>query len=165
MKAIGIDPGFRNTGYAIIEYKQYGFKLVEYGLVKTNVKEDVAVRLMTIFSGIDAIIKDKKPDLFAIETVFSGKSYQSSLKLGQARAAAIIAASVNGLKVKEFAPREVKKIVTGKGNASKSAVKYMVEKLLNIEIPQKENDISDACAIAIGCLMDYDRENIRNSYR
>ncbi len=165
MRAIGIDPGYRKTGYAIVEYGGNGFNLIEYGLVKTDVKKESAERLMAIYLGIDTIIKDKKPDICAIETVFSGKSYQSSLKLGQARAAAIIAASINQLPVKEFAPREVKKIVTGKGNASKESVKYMVEKILNIEITQKENDISDACAIAIGCLMDYDRKNIGTSFR
>ena len=156
MRVLGIDPGFRKTGYAVIEIINDRYSLVEYGLIKTNVKESSAKRLMEIFKGVSALIKDNLPDLMSIETVFSGKSYQSSFKLGQARASAIIAASVNNVDVVEFAPRKIKKIITGKGNASKLSVKYMVEKFLNKSLTEKELDISDACAIAIGCLMNYD---------
>ncbi len=156
MKALGIDPGFRTTGYAVIEEKKNKFLVVEYGLIKTNVKESLTKRLMEIYRSIDTLIKDQSPDLVAIETIYSGKNYQSLLKLGQARTAAIIAASVNGMDIEEFAPRKIKKIITGKGNASKLSVKYMVEKFLNISLPEKELDISDACAIALGCLMNYD---------
>lgn len=156
MKVLGIDPGFRKTGYAVIKKIENKILVVEYGLIKTNIKESPAKRLMEIFKSIDTLVKDQSPDLVAIETIYSGKNYQSLLKLGQARAAAIIAASINGVDIEEFAPRKIKKIITGKGNASKLSVKYMVEKFLNISLPEKELDISDACAIALGCLMNYD---------
>jgi len=156
VKVLGIDPGFRKTGYAVIKKIENKILVVEYGLIKTNIKESPAKRLMEIFKSIDTLVKDQSPDLVAIETIYSGKNYQSLLKLGQARAAAIIAASINGVDIEEFAPRKIKKIITGKGNASKLSVKYMVEKFLNISLPEKELDISDACAIALGCLMNYD---------
>ena len=90
-----------------------------------------------------------KPDEFAIETAFYGKNIQSTLKLGQARGVAIIAALNSNLKISEYSPREVKKSVTGNGASSKEQVKYMVNCILStgkMEIPV---DSSDALAIAI----------------
>ena len=96
---------------------------------------------------IQIIIKQYNPNMSVIEKIFVGSGSISSLKLGMARGASMIALAEAGLIVNELSPKFVKKTVTGYGSASKEQIKSMIEKLLNI-VPKNE-DSSDALAIAI----------------
>jgi len=146
-RILGIDPGSVATGYGVINTEGQQHQLVAFGTIKAG-KGDFPERLKTIFESICGIIEEYQPDQFAIENVFVSRNAASALKLGQARGAAIVAAVHSNLPVAEYAPREIKQALVGKGNAEKSQVSHMVGLLLaiNDEIPE---DAADALAIAI----------------
>jgi len=149
MRIIGIDPGSIVTGIGIIECKQGNIRLIEYDSIKLNSKEHLIVRLKRIYDKCLEKIKNYKPDEFAIETAFYGKNIQSTLKLGQARGVAIIAAANSYLNISEYSPREVKKSVTGSGASSKQNVRFMVKSILSIKEDPLFIDSTDALAVAL----------------
>lgn len=144
---LGIDPGSRITGYGII--RQIGRQLIYLGsgCIRTNTPA-LPERLRLIYAGVSEIITQFEPDYFAIEQVFMAKNPDSALKLGQARGSAIVAAVNHALPVFEYAARQVKQTVTGKGSADKRQVQHMVCRLLALSSPPQA-DAADALAIAI----------------
>jgi crossover junction endodeoxyribonuclease RuvC len=151
MKILGIDPGSVVCGWGIIEKGSGGkIALIEYGVIKA--KKITAVmpeRLKEIYLRLYSVIERTQPDSAAFESMFFAKNAQSLIKLSQARSAAIIAAAMHNLPIFEYAPREVKKSVTGNGNASKTQVQFMVRSMLKIEETPEFFDATDALAVAI----------------
>ncbi len=144
---LGIDPGSRITGFGIINAVGHKVEYVASGCIRVG-DGVIAERLKKIYCSVDELIELHTPQEFAIEQVFMGKNADSALKLGQARGAAILAASMHDLDVAEYAPRLVKQAVVGKGSAGKESVQFMVQKLLSLPgIPQA--DAADALAIAL----------------
>lgn len=148
MKIIGIDPGTSVTGIGIIENKNGHTSLIHYDTIVLNSKKPLPERLKIIYDSCLKCISQFGPDEFAIETAFYGKNIQSTLKLGQARGVAIIAALNSDLKIAEYSPREVKKSVTGNGASSKEQVQYMVKSILSLK-NNMPADSSDALAVAL----------------
>jgi crossover junction endodeoxyribonuclease RuvC len=107
------------------------------------------LRLKNIFIGLSEVVARYRPDQFAIETAFYGKNAQSALKLGHARGAALLAAVTRDIPASEYSPREVKKAIVGRGNASKQQVQYMVKSMLRLTTVPRLYDISDALAVAV----------------
>src|SRR4051812_36429215 len=123
MIILGVDPGTLVTGYGVIETqgKTHGsFHAVEFGTIESKKISSMPKRLETIFTRLQAVINRVSPEEFAIETAFYGKNAQSAMKLGQARGVALVAAQLAKLEIAEYAPRMIKKAVTGNGNADKS---------------------------------------------
>jgi len=147
VSVLGIDPGSRCTGYGIIQDGVKGPVLVAYGTIRTE-GDDLPGRLKQIYDGIYEISKEFQPTELAIEQVFMSKNADSALKLGQARGAAICGGMSAGLPVYEYAARQVKQALVGKGSAEKSQVQHMVRFLLGIReaLPA---DASDALGIAM----------------
>lgn len=144
---LGIDPGSRITGYGFVRFEQNKLSYVASGCIR--MKEDaLAPRLNTIFQGVTQLIQQYGPDEFAIEEVFLAKNASSALKLGQARGAAIVAATNAELEVNEYAARKVKQAVVGKGSATKEQVQQLVQYMLKLEA-SPQADAADALAIAI----------------
>ena len=106
-------------------------------------------KLRSIYLRIQKVIEEHSPTHFAIENVFYSKNAKSSLVLGEARGAAILAATLAGLPVFEYSAREVKQSVTGRGEAAKTQVNYMLGRILELEGTPQNNDESDALAVAI----------------
>ena len=109
----------------------------------------MTIRLREIFLRLERLIERAQPEAAAFETMFYAKNAQSLIKLAQARAAAILPTALMEIPISEYSPREVKKSVTGNGNASKEQVQYMVRTLLNIKETPEFFDATDALAIAI----------------
>lgn len=149
MIILGIDPGSVITGIGIIHCNGDKIKLVELDAVVMKSKDALTKRLKVIYDVCIEKIKKYKPDELAIETAFFGKNIQSTLKLGQARGVAIIAAVNSNINVSEYSPREVKKSITGNGAASKEQVKNMVKRILELREDPDFIDSSDALAIAL----------------
>ena len=147
MRIIGIDPGLRNTGWGIIEFKNNRLIHIDNGRISPPSISSVGERLLFLEIKLSVIVKKYNPNSSAIEQRFVGPGTGSSLKLGMARGVSILVLAQAGLQIKELPPKLVKKTVTGYGSASKDQIKSMIEKLLNI-IPKNE-DSSDALAIAI----------------
>ena len=149
MRIIGIDPGSIITGIGIIDCTSQSVTLVDADAILLDRTKNINQRLKFIYDAILHKINLFKPDLFSIETAFYGKNIQSTLKLGQARGVAIIAALNCGLEICEYAPREIKRSLTGNGASSKDQVLFMVKRLLNIKKEFEYIDCSDALAAAI----------------
>lgn len=146
---LGIDPGSRFTGYGVINYEGRRFTYLGSGCIKAlSQGEDLGSRLQTIFAGVSEIILQFQPDMFAIEQVFMAKNPDSALKLGQARGAAIVAATNNDLLIAEYSARQIKQAVVGTGAADKAQVQHMVKTILKLPgTPQA--DAADALAVAL----------------
>lgn len=147
MIILGIDPGSRITGYGVIARKAGKLAYVASGCIR--VKEgELAGRLDQIYRGVSEIIAEFSPQQFAIEQVFMARNPDSALKLGQARGAAIVAATQASLPVAEYSARQIKQAVVGKGSAEKTQVQHMVRHLLSLPgTPQA--DAADALAVAL----------------
>ena len=144
---LGIDPGSRLTGYGVI--RQVGAKTEYLGSGCIRLQGDaLAPRLKQIFDGVSEIITQYRPTEFAIEQVFLAKNPDSALKLGQARGAAIVAATCQYLPVAEYSARQIKQSVVGKGNADKTQVQHMVTHLLKLSA-SPQADAADALAVAL----------------
>lgn len=149
MRIIGIDPGTSVTGIGIVEHRKDNIFLIHYDVINLNSKDPLPVRLKKIYDECLKCMEKYRPDEFAIETAFYGKNIQSTLKLGQARGVAIIAALNSNLEISEYSPREIKKSVTGNGASSKIQVQYMVKSILSLKEKVIAVDSSDALAVAL----------------
>ena len=147
-RILGIDPGSRATGYAVLEQDNTTFRLIACDVIKAVKIESQAGRLQYIFDEITSVIKEFGPDECAIETPVYGVDPLAMHKLGRAQAASILAITNQKLTVAEYYPKAVKKSVTGNGNASKQQVAFMLEKVLKIDASALSEDATDALAVA-----------------
>ena len=145
-RILGIDPGSRTTGVGLVDTYGDRLVLVHWDRIQTN--GDHTSRLRQIFREITKVVKLHCPDEIAIERVFVHRNADSALKLGQARAAALVATFDTDLPVYEYAARYVKKSVVGQGNASKLQVQHMVKVLLGVS-EEIQSDAADALAVAL----------------
>tara|TARA_R110002096_G_scaffold152824_14_gene316165 strand:- start:2647 stop:3138 length:492 start_codon:yes stop_codon:yes gene_type:complete len=147
VRILGIDPGSRVTGYGIIDVSGRIVKYVDSGCVRTGAG-DLPERLKKIHLGVREIVQHYQPQEMAIEQVFMHKSAGSALKLGQARAAAMCAVFDHDITVYEYAARQIKQALVGKGSADKTQVQHMVKILLKLK-GDPQMDASDALAVAL----------------
>lgn len=148
MKILGIDPGTKNCGYAVIEKIGRDLKLIEAGLIniKTTVLQEQIVEMT---EGIDLIFKTHKIDEVSIEDMFYAFNPKTVIKLAQFRGAISLKILQNFGNFSEYTPLQVKQAVTGNGKATKEQVSFMVKRLLGIKKEIKPLDITDAIAIAL----------------
>jgi crossover junction endodeoxyribonuclease RuvC len=149
MKILGVDPGSRVTGFGLIEAQKLKFTYLSSGCIRT--KGELTDRITTIFIEIDQLIKEYQPDIVVIERAFmrpDRPNPDAAIKLGHARGAIISAAGVNGIKMVEYSPNQIKKAVVGKGHAAKDQVSYMVQESLKLNKAPQE-DAADALAGAM----------------
>ena len=147
MIVLGIDPGSRVTGYGILQVEPGIQNVLDYGVVRPEGKSHV-LRLAQIHAAVSGIVDEMRPDVCAIEMPVYARNAQSMLKLGRAQAAAMLAAMNRQVPVVEYTPKEVKKSVTGNGNATKEQVWFMVRKMLALS-EDKGLDAADALAVGL----------------
>jgi crossover junction endodeoxyribonuclease RuvC len=148
MRILGIDPGSRATGYGVVESRDGRLAWVDHGTIRPGSGLALAPRLAHIHRGVLAVAERHRPDIAAVELVFTALNPRSALVLGQARGAALTALGALGIEVAELAAREVKQAVVGTGAADKSQVQAMVMRLLSLE-KSPPSDAADALAVAI----------------
>jgi crossover junction endodeoxyribonuclease RuvC len=149
MRVLGIDPGSEVTGWGVIEGDARRYRLLEFGSIRSSAKQRFSARLLGISQGIEQIIERYNPDACAIEDGFLATNVKVTLKLGQVRGVAIVAAERAALEIHEYSPRLVKQTVVGYGNAEKHQVQEMVRVLLSLASPPEPQDAADALAVAI----------------
>jgi crossover junction endodeoxyribonuclease RuvC len=155
MLVLGVDPGSMITGYGLVEKKEGHISCVDAGIISSQGNSPFYDRIHNIFRSMVEIMHRYKPLEMAIEDVFFAKNVKSSLKLGHARGAALIAAVDCGVKVFEYTPLEIKKSVVGYGRATKEQICSMVQIIL--KHPKRFGpDTSDALAAAI-CHLNWTR--------
>jgi crossover junction endodeoxyribonuclease RuvC len=147
---LGVDPGTAVTGFGVVARSADGaVSLVECGVVRTEPRAPLAERLRDIHRGLVEVIERNLPDALAVEGVFYAKNVRTSVVLGHARGAALLAAALRGIPVAEYPPAEVKSAVVGAGRATKDQVGLMVQKLLRLREPPRPHDAADAVAVAL----------------
>jgi len=146
---MGVDPGLINTGYGIISFKGKMKEVLDFGIISPNKNSNLSIRLKTIYDDICSIISTYQPDCLSIEEVFYSNNIKTTLKLGQARGAVLIAAAKSNIEIYEYSARKIKLSLTGNGNANKQQVKFMVSNALDINIKDYKDDASDALAAAL----------------
>lgn len=147
IRVLGIDPGSVITGYGLIESDGARNFHLAHGHIRVK-GDNFAEKLGHIHAALGEVIMQWQPQEVAIEQVFISNNAMSALKLGQARGAAITAVVSRQLSVSEYAPRLVKKVVTGSGSADKQQVQTMVRSILQI-VNTLQVDAADGLAIAI----------------
>ena len=151
MRVLGIDPGSQVTGWGVVEGDANGrsYRLIEFGVVRLNSAATFSSRLLKISRALDEVISRLKPDACAIEEAFLATNPKVTLKLGQVRGVALLAAESAALEIGEYSPRSIKQTVAGYGNAEKRQVQEMVRLLLSLPSVPEPHDAADALAVAI----------------
>ncbi len=148
IRILGIDPGLRRTGWGVIEVAGNGLHFVAAGTVTAPTEGSLAARLVALHAGLDEVLRAYAPDEAAVEETFVNGNAAATLKLGHARAVALLVPALAGLTVAEYAPNAVKKAIVGVGHAEKAQIHLMVRVLLP-RAAFDGNDAADALAIAI----------------
>jgi crossover junction endodeoxyribonuclease RuvC len=149
MRVLGIDPGSDTTGWGVIEGDSRRYRLLEYGAIRSSPRQRFPTRLLQISNAIEEIIARHHPEACAIEDGFLATNLKVTLKLGQVRGVAMLAAERASLETHEYSPRLVKQTVVGYGNAEKHQVQEMVRILLSLTAAPEPQDAADALAVAI----------------
>ena len=147
-RLIGIDPGLRRTGWGVIEIEGTRLAHVANGTVTSDGGAGLAERLCQLYDALSAVVESYCPHSAAVEQTFVNKDPAGTLKLGQARAVALLVPARAGIEVHEYAPNQVKKALVGVGHADKAQIPLMIHTLLPgcaIDGP----DAADALAVAI----------------
>ena len=149
MRLLGIDPGSYICGYGVLEAKRTGFSVIECGCIRASAKEDIGSRLHTIYTDVLSVIDLYAPEELILEEAFFAKNPKSALVLGQVRGVVILAAATRKVHMVEISAKQVKKRITGNGNADKIVVQEMLRHRLNLSAASIPLDASDALAIAL----------------
>ncbi len=147
-RILGIDPGLLHTGWAVIDVEGNARRYVASGVILPKKTGELAERLAIIFNEVTKLCDTFAPNECSMEITFVNKNPTTTLILGHARAAAMVAIAVKNIPIFEYEPNRIKKILTGAGHADKTAVDKMVRILLPGANP-KTPDESDAIAIAL----------------
>jgi crossover junction endodeoxyribonuclease RuvC len=148
VRILGLDPGLGRMGWGVIEVSGTRLSHVAHGVIATRAADGLGLRLLKLHDEVARIIAEFEPGAIAVEQAFVHKDPSAALKLGHARAVALLAAAQAGLEIAEYAPNHIKKSVVGAGHADKRQIQMMVRRLLpacSVEV----GDAADALAAAI----------------
>jgi len=147
---LGVDPGTRTTGYGVVASEGGGaVSLLECGVIRTDPAAPLAQRLRAIHDGLAEVLDRHAADVMAVEGVYYARNVHTTVLLGHARGAALLAAALRDLPVAEYSPAEIKSAVAGTGRATKEQVQYMVQTLLRLRHPPQPADAADGVAVAL----------------
>jgi len=150
MRILGVDPGLTSTGYGVIETKDGPIKLLEAGFIKTSPREPISERLLKIFNGLDALIREYKPSVMVLEKVYSHyKHPTTAILMGHARGVICVLCGIHNVRLVNYGSTRIKKSISGHGRASKEQVQRLVQSFLSLSAPPEPVDLSDALALAI----------------
>jgi crossover junction endodeoxyribonuclease RuvC len=155
MLILGIDPGTATTGYGFVRTNGKGNEVASWGLIETDKKNLKENRLNFIFEETIKLIRTHKPDVFVFEKVFFANNAKTAIAVGQAQGVMLLAASKAKVRVEEYAPATVKKVITGNGRANKKEVQRHIRKILGNNVKSQAHkkthfdNAADALAIAL----------------
>jgi crossover junction endodeoxyribonuclease RuvC len=149
MRILGVDPGTGILGFGIIESSGGKAQLVDAGVIRTPVKEDDAVRLLTIYDELTDIIESTKPELMSVEKLFFARNVTTAITVAQARGVVLLCGKQAQLDIYEYTPLQIKMALTGYGKADKKQIQEMVRIVLNLSEVPKPDDCADALAAAL----------------
>jgi crossover junction endodeoxyribonuclease RuvC len=151
MLILGVDPGLQRTGYGLIDATPpRRSRLIEAGVVRASPKLTLPERLREIHTGLSEVIRDLKPQVLAVEQLFSTYAHpRTAILMGHARGVIFLAAAEAELPVYSYAPRRIKQAVTNSGAATKAQIQRAVQMVFELSQPPHPPDVADALAIAL----------------
>lgn len=150
MIILGIDPGLQTTGYGVIDESAGRVRLIEAGIISTKAKSAISERLRTIYEALTELLRDRKPEVVALEKLYSDYRHPTTaILMGHARGVICLAAGVFSTPLVNIPSTRVKKSVISHGHASKDQVARAVQGILNLKQQPKPHDVTDALAVAI----------------
>lgn len=149
-RVLGVDPGLTRCGVAVVDGAPGRRVSLHYiGVVRTAADDPIEQRLVELERELAALVAEHRPDVVAVERVFSQHNVRTAMATAQAAAVALLVAARNGIDVAMHTPTEVKAAVTGSGRADKAQVTAMVTRVLSLSKAPSPADAADAAAIAI----------------
>ncbi|MEU9987981.1 crossover junction endodeoxyribonuclease RuvC [Streptomyces sp. NPDC007971] len=150
MRVLGVDPGLTRCGIGVVEgIAGRPLTMLGVGVVRTPVDAELSLRLLAAEEGIEEWLDEHRPEIVAVERVFSQHNVRTVMGTAQVSAVAMLCAARRGIPVALHTPSEVKAAVTGSGRADKAQVGAMVTRLLRLAAPPRPADAADALALAI----------------
>ena len=150
MRVLGVDPGLTRCGLGVVDGAPgRPVTLVEAGVVRTPADADVSLRLLAFEAGLDEWIARHKPDVIAVERVFSQHNTMTVIGTAQAAGVAMLIGARHRIPVHQHTPSEVKAAITGSGRADKAQIGVMVTRVLKLTEAPRPADAADAVALAI----------------
>ncbi|MEX2281616.1 MAG: crossover junction endodeoxyribonuclease RuvC [Gemmatimonadota bacterium] len=150
MIVLGVDPGAGTTGYGVVVQQGGGaISLLECGVIRTDASDPLSDRLKAIYLGICEVIARHQPAAAAVEGVFYARNVRTSIILGHARGAILLAATMSNVPVHEYSPAEIKNAVVGHGRAGKEQVQFMIQQMLRLKTVPQPADAADGIAVAL----------------
>jgi len=149
MIILGIDPGLATTGYGVIKEEDEVLESLGFGCIRTPAQMEKTKRFCEIYDGIMDIMREFKPDILAMESLFFNRNIKTALQVGAAQGIIFLAAGKFDIPLVEYTPLQVKECLTGFGRAKKTHIREVVQMELELEKPPTPIDASDALAIAL----------------
>lgn len=155
MLILGIDPGTATTGYGVLQVKRKGFEALKFGLIETDSNGSPSKRLVNIHKQLKKIIKEYNPEVLSIEKLFFATNRKTAMRVSQAVGVILFTAAKTNLKVVEYAPGTIKKVVAGDGRADKKKMQKEVRRHLGAKVRSKAHkkthfdNEADAIAVAL----------------
>jgi len=154
-RVLGIDPGTRITGWAVLEPAGGGGRRLASGILRLDAGSPTpAERLLRLRTGLEEVLRAWAPDLLALEAAFFGKNARSALRLGEARGVVMVTAAEHGVAVLELSPAQVKRRVAGAGRATKEQIARLVCLQLGLAEGTARADEADALAVALCAVLE-----------
>ena len=158
MRILGIDPGLKLTGYGLIDWPAPPAdpmtppELIDAGVIRLDAKTQIAPRLHELFTELDALFDEYKPDVCAVEHLYAHYAHpRTAILMGHARGVILLVAQRHGAIIKQFAANRIKQSVTGHGHAGKHQIQRAIQLTWNLPTPPEPPDVADALAIALCC--------------
>jgi len=158
-RILGLDPGLAILGFGIIDteilknHENHHLALVDFGVIKTPANQEMGQRLCTIYEDLHELINQFKPDLAVVEKLFFYRM-GNTISIAQARGVLMLVLTQAQIPFIEFTPAQIKKALTGYGNAPKIEVQEAVARELNLDYIPKPDDAADALAVALSAWFD-----------
>ena len=149
LRIMGIDPGIAIVGVGVVDKAGNAYKDIYHGAITTPAHTPVERRLMDIYSQMNRLLDEYKPDAISIEELFFNNNAKTVIAVGQARGVILLAASLAGVPIFEYTPLQVKQALTGYGRAEKKQIRQMMKAMLGLESIPRPDDVADALAIAV----------------
>lgn len=149
VRILGIDPGLRRCGYAVVDFDGRSPSAVEYGLIRTSAEEPSSKRVCEIVIELKNVIREFRPSECAIERVYFHRNVSTAIDVAMVTGAILNMAEEMGLVTRQYAPLQIKRAITGAGRADKTQIQKMVMALYHLEEMPKPPDLADALAVAL----------------
>lgn len=148
MRILGIDPGSGIIGFGLVE-KGRKPRMIEAGIIRTTVGSSDAERLTELYSSMEELMAELKPDVASVEKLFFAQNVTTAMSVSQARGVILLAIAQQHVPVYEYTPLQIKMAMTGYGRATKSQIQEMVRVQLSLKNKPKPDDCADALAAAL----------------